>query len=278
MTDPIDTFWDFWTYELPGLGITVGTLIIAIIITIIAYYVLLRVMVPQVRRNLTQANVPPLVVDLFARVLRMLSILAVLLIFLALIGYDVGSLVLALSAIIGLVLAFGLSDSMNNFFAGVWVAMLRPFDKDDVVEVAGKTGKVWAVGIMSTELRSPDNKTIIIPNRAVWGEAVVNYTRQPIRRVDTDVGIAYGSDVAAAYELSMKLMKKHEKVLEDPEPAIFMTELADSSLNIQLRPWAKTEDYWDVLHDLRRSLHDEMPKVGIEIPFPQLDVHMVPVE
>ena len=266
---------DFWDVDIPGLNITLGTLIIAIIVTFIAYVILVKFVLRTATRGMAKSGVPELVVGLFARVLRILFILIVLLVFLAMIGYDIGSFVLALSAIIGLVLAFGMSDSMNNFFAGVWIAMLRPFDKDDVVDVAGKFGKVWSVGIMSTELRTPDNRVIIIPNRNVWGEPVENFTRLPIRRVDTDVGIAYGSDVAKAYDLAMKLMKEHSKVLDDPEATIFMTALADSSLNLQLRPWSKTEDYWDVLHDLRRSLHDELPKAGVEIPFPQMDVHVI---
>jgi small-conductance mechanosensitive channel len=168
-----------------------------------------------------------------------------------------------------------MSDSMNNFFSGTWIAMIQPFKKGDVVEVAGHIGKVNAVGIMVTELLSPDNIYIAIPNRKVWGEAVVNYTRMPKRRVNTDVGIGYGSDVPKAYELAMKLMKEHPKVVENPAPSIFMTELADSSVNIQLRPWAKTEDYWDVLHDLRIALHEQLPLAGIEIPYPQVDVHMI---
>jgi len=266
---------DFWNVEIPGLGITVGTLIIAIVVTMIAYVILLKFVLNSAKKGMTKSGVPELVVGLFGRVLRMLFIMIVFLVFLAMIGYDIGSFVLALSAIIGLVLAFGMSDSMNNFFAGVWIAMLRPFDKDDVVNVAGKTGKVWAVGIMSTELRTPDNKVIIIPNRNVWGEPVENYTRLPIRRVDTDVGIAYGSDVPKAYDIAMKMMKEHPKVLDEPAASVFMTALADSSLNLQLRPWAKTEDYWDLLHDLRKSLHDELPKAGVEIPFPQMDVHVI---
>ena len=207
-------FWDdFWNVEIPGLNITVGTLIIAIMVTIIAYLILMKFVLRSASKGMAKSGMPPLVVGLFARVLRMLFMFVILLVFLAMIGKDIGSYVLALSAIMGLILAFGLSDSMNNFFAGVWIAMLRPFDKDDVVDVAGKVGKVWAVGIMATEMRTPDNKVIIIPNRSVWGGAVVNYTRLPIRRVDTDVGIAYGSDVAKAYDLAMKMMKEHPQVL-----------------------------------------------------------------
>jgi small conductance mechanosensitive channel len=269
---------DFWELNIPGINITVGAIIIAIVVTLITYVVLMRVALKSSKRRMTKSGVPPLVVELFGRVLRILFMIIVLLVFMAMIGYDIGSFVLALSAIIGLVMAFGMSDSMNNFFAGVWIAMLRPFDKDDVVEVAGKTGKVHAVGIMATEMRSADNKVIIIPNRSVWGEAVTNYTRLPIRRVDVDVGIAYGASVSTSLETAMKVMKDHELVLADPEPSVFMTELADSSVNLQLRPWAKTEDYWAVAMDVRRGILEGLPKAGVEIPFPQLDVHMLPAD
>ena len=263
-------------WNIPFLDTTVLDFLIAIVVTIVVWVILFAVVMRIIRRMLDRSPIPPLLTELLSRVIRILLWVVLLLVFLSMIGFDVSAIVLALSAIIGLVLAFGMSDSTNNFFAGVWIATIRPFHKDDVVEVSGHTGKVIAVGIMATELRSPDNIQIVIPNRNVWGEPIVNYTRLPIRRVNTDVGIAYGSDVGKAYEISMRIMKEHPKVLEDPEPSIFMTALADSSVNLQLRPWSKTEDYWDVLHDMRRSLHEDLPSAGVEIPFPQLDVHMIP--
>jgi small-conductance mechanosensitive channel len=263
-------------WEIPYLEISVLSFLIAIVITLVAWVVLIVAVLPFAKKAMEKAKLPPLLSGLIVRVLRVFLMILVLMVFLSSVGIDVGSIVLALAAVIGLVLAFGMSDSMNNFFAGVWIAMIRPFRKDDVVDVAGHTGKVSSVGIMVTELLTPDNVYIAIPNKKVWGEAVVNYTRMPIRRVNTDVGIAYGSNVQQAYDMAMSMMKEHPKVLADPAPSIYMTELADSSVNIQLRPWAKTEDYWDVLHDLRISLHEELPKAGIEIPFPQLDVHMIP--
>jgi small-conductance mechanosensitive channel len=262
-------------WEIPFVNTTVLEFLIAIIVTVVVAMVLLLVVMRVIKKMLDKSPVPPLLTELITRVIRILLMLVLLLVFLSMIGFDVSSIVLALSAILGLILAFGMSDSTNNFFAGVWIATIRPFRMDDVVDISGHTGKVIAVGIMATELRTPDNIQITIPNKSVWGQAIINYTRLPTRRVNTDVGIAYGSDVSKAYDIAMKMMKDHPKVLDEPEASIFMTALADSSVNLQLRPWAKTEDYWDVLHDLRRSLHDELPKAGIEIPFPQLDVHMI---
>jgi small-conductance mechanosensitive channel len=268
------TVEEIFDWEIPFLNSTVLEILIAVVVTIIIAIVMLSLVLRIVRRMLEKSPIPPLLTELMVRLIRILLMVVVLLVFLSLIGFDVSSIVLALAAVMGLILAFGMSDSTNNFFAGVWIATIRPFHKEDVVEVAGFKGKVIAVGIMATELRTPDNVQIIIPNRNVWGEPIANYTRLPRRRVDTDVGIGYGSDVGKAYDLAMKLMKEHPKILEDPAPSIFMTALADSSVNIQLRPWAKTGDYWDVLHDLRIALHDELPKAGIDIPFPQLEVHM----
>lgn len=261
-------------WEIPYIEISVLSFLVAIVITVIAWIVIIGVVLPLIKKMLEKAKLPPLLSGLFIRVIRVLLMIVVLMIFLSSIGIDVGSLVLALSAIIGLAFAFGMADSMNNFFSGTWIAMIRPFRMGEVVTVAGHTGKIMAVGIMVTEMLTPDNVYITIPNKLVWGEAVTNYSRMPKRRVNTDVGIAYGSDVQKAYDVAMKIMREHPKVVEEPAPTIYMTELADSSVNLQLRPWAKNEDYWDVLHDMRRSLHDEMPKEGVEIPFPQLDVHM----
>ena len=262
-------------WEIPYINISVLSFLVAIIITVVAWIVIVGVVMPIIRKALEKAKLPPLLSGLFARIIRVLLMIVVLLIFLSSIGIDTGSLVLALSAILGLAFAFGMADSMNNFFSGTWIAMIRPFRMGEVVNVAGFTGKINAVGIMVTEMLTADNVYITIPNKLVWGSAVTNYSRMPKRRVNTDIGIAYGSDVQKAYDVAMRIMREHPKVVDEPAPTIYMTELADSAVNLQLRPWAKNEDYWNVLHDMRRSLHDELPKEGVEIPFPQLDVHMV---
>jgi small conductance mechanosensitive channel len=265
---------DILDWEIPFINSSVLDFLIAIVVTVIVAIVLLSVVLKVIKKMLEKAGLPPLLTGLLTRVVRILLMLVILLIFLSLIGFDISSLVLALSAIIGLMLAFGMSDTTNNFFAGVWIAMIRPFRMGEVVEVSGYTGKIVAVGIMVTEMLQADNVYITLPNRSVWGSAVVNYSRMPKRRVNTDVGIAYGSDVPKAYDVGMRIMKEHPKVLEEPAPSIYMTALADSSVNLQLRPWAMNADYWDVLHDMRKALHDELPKAGVEIPFPQMDVHV----
>lgn len=212
--------------------------------------------------------------EFLGRFLSALLYVAVILLAVRALGIGVGSVVLGLSAVIGLILGFGMQDTLTNLAAGVWIAALRPIDMGEVVEVAGKTGKVNAVGIMSTELLTPDNVLITVPNKLVWGSVITNYTRMPTRRVDVNVSVAYGTDLDRAIKLAMELMKSHPKVLKDPEPSVVIAGLEDSFINLQLRAWAKTEDYWAVKGDLTKGIYELYRKEGVEIPFPQLDVHI----
>ena len=258
---------------IPYTDITLMQLIIAIVIVIVGWIVI-RVARGVLKRSLSKTRLPPLVTEFLIRLLGVFLWVVIILFAVGALGFDTSAVVLGLSAILGLIIAFGMQDSFNNFFAGVWIAMIRPLDKDEVVEVVGYTGKVKAVGIMSTELITPDNKFITIPNRSVWGAPILNFTRMPIRRVDVGVGISYGGDVNKAIEVAMRYIKSHPLVLQDPAPAVVVTELGDSSVNLALRAWTKTEDYWTVMGDLTKGIFEEYTREGIEIPFPQMDVHL----
>ncbi|MDY6931852.1 MAG: mechanosensitive ion channel family protein, partial [Halobacteriota archaeon] len=189
-------------------------------------------------------------------------------------GFEVNSVFLGLSAIIGLILGFGMQETIGNLIAGVWIAALRPIDKDEVVDINGIMGKVSAVGILATELLAFDNKFITIPNNLVWGSPIINYTRMPTRRVDVNVGISYSSDVSKAVSIASGLMKANSMVMDDPAPAVMTIELADSSVNLQLRAWSSTDDYWTVKNDLTNGILKAFREQGVEIPFPQMDVHL----
>ena len=258
---------------IPYTDISIFNIIIAILIIIIGFAIV-KIVVSIFQSGLKKRKLPALVIEFLGRLIASLANIMVILLAVGALGFDVNSVVLGLSAIIGLILAFGLSESFHNFFAGVWLAALRPIDKDEVVSVSGITGKVSAVGMMATEFLTPDNKFITVPNKLVFGSPIENMTRMPIRRVDVNVGIAYGSAIDQAIRVAMRLMRSHSMVLKDPAPTVVSTELADSSVNLQLRPWAKTDDYWTVKDDITKGIHDVYLKAGIEIPFPQLDVHM----
>lgn len=258
---------------LPYVGITPIQIITALVVLVVGY-IMAKIVVRIFKKGLKKTKLPELVVEFLARFLSALLYVAVILLAVRALGIEVGSIVLGLSAVIGLILGFGMQDTLTNLAAGVWIAALRPIDIGEVVEVAGKVGKVNAVGIMSTELLTPDNVFITVPNKLVWGNVITNYTRMPTRRVDVNVGVAYGTDLDKAIKVAMDLMQNHPKVLKDPEPSVVITELADSSINLQLRAWAKTEDYWAVKGDLTKGIYNAYMKEGIEIPFPQMDVHI----
>jgi len=128
---------------------------------------------------------------------------------------------------------------------------------------------------MATTMKTVDNKKVVIPNSKIWGGSITNYTAFDTRRVDLTAGISYSADIGKAREAISELLKNHELVLGDPKPQIEVVEMADSSVNLVVRPWCKTEDYWTVYFDVNRGIKETFDAQGIEIPFPQMDVHMV---
>ena len=258
---------------IPYTEITLMQVILAIIILIIGW-VGAKIVISVFKGELAKTKLPELIVEFLGRLFSVLLYVVVILLAVRALGIAVSSVVLGLSAVIGLILGFGMQDTLTNIFAGIWLAALRPIDKDEVVTTNGQTGIVSAVGMMATELLTFDNKFITIPNKLVWGSPIINFTRRPTRRVDVDVGVSYGTDLDRAIPIAMELMKGHALVLDDPAPVVAVLELADSSVNLQLRAWAKTADWWTVLVDLRKGILEAYRREGVEIPFPQMDVHL----
>ncbi len=259
---------------IPYTEMTLADVVFALIV-LVAGIIVSGILSGMFKNSLKKTKLPELVREFLARFVRALLYVAVLIAFVAALGVDVSSVVVGLSAVIGLVLGFGMQDTLNNIAAGVWIATLRPLDKGEYVTVNGLSGTVDAVGIMATELLTPDNQFITIPNNLVWDNPIVNYTRMPTRRVGVDVGVAYGTDIPKAIQIALDVIKEDSRVLDDPAPAVVTTALADSSVNLQMRAWTKTADFWALKNDLTIAIHARYGKEDIEIPFPQLDVHMV---
>ncbi len=259
--------------NIPYTDLTFFDLLAALIV-LVAGIVLAKILTGMFKNGLKKTELPELVAEFLSRFVLALMYVAVILATVSTLGPDISSVVVGLSAVIGLVLGFGLQDTLTNIAAGVWLATLRPFDKGEYVSVTGYSGSVNAVGFMATELLTPDNKIITIPNKVIWGSAIENATRMPTRRVDVNVGISYDTKLDQAIQVAMDLMKGNSMVLADPAPAVVTTELADSSVNLQLRAWANTSDYWGVKGDLTNGILKAYKEAGIEIPFPQMDVHL----
>jgi len=261
--------------KIPYTDITLMQLIVAIIILVVGWLVI-KAISRLLKRNLGRTQLPPLMIDFLRKVLSAILWVVLILIVAGALGFDTDFIILGLSGIIGLILGFGLEDTVNNFFAGAWIAFARPITMDEMVEIQGKKGKVSGVNIMSTVLITPDNQFITIPNRSVWGSPIVNFTRMPTRRTDVSVGVSYGGDVNKAIDTAMRLMRDHPLVLDSPAPAVIVTELGDSSVDLSIRAWSKTGDLWTVKCDLTKSVFEEFTRQGIDIPFPQMDVHLDP--
>lgn len=174
----------------------------------------------------------------------------------------------------GLAIGLALKDSLSNFASGVMLILFRPFRVGDAVNAGGVLGKVESITIFNTIINTPDNQRVIVPNSAITSGVITNITANPTRRVDLVMGIGYDDDIRKAKGIMEQIIKDDKRVLSDPAPTIAVSELADSSVNFVVRPWVKTEDYWDVYFDLTEKLKITFDQEGITIPYPQRDVHM----
>lgn len=258
---------------IPYTDVTVFRLIFAFIVLILGF-VISKYLVYVFKRGIKRAKIPDLTIQFMAHFLSVFLYVIVFLAFMKSLNFDVDSYIVGVSAIIGLVLGLGLQDTFTNITAGIWIAVIRPINMGETVVLSGQTGKVSSIGIMSTNLLTADNQLIIIPNKLVWGSSIVNMTRMPTRKAAVDVGISYSSDLEKAIKIALDLMKSNPLVLQDPEPTVITTELADSSVNLQLGVWTKTGDLRTVKNALTSGILEAYNKEGIEIPFPQLDVNI----
>ena len=174
----------------------------------------------------------------------------------------------------GLAIGLALKDSLSNFSSGVMLILFRPYRVGDAVTVGGVTGSVVSIDIFNTTLNTPDNQRVIVPNANITSQVITNVTANDTRRVDLVIGIGYGDDIAKAKQVLDKILKQEEKVLATPAPTIAVSALADSSVNLVVRPWVKTPDYWTVYFSLTEKIKLTFDQEGISIPFPQQDLHL----
>ncbi len=174
----------------------------------------------------------------------------------------------------GLAVGMALSGTLQNFAGGVMLLVFRPYKVGDVIEAQGHIGKVDEIQIFNTILKTPDNKTIIIPNSPISTDSIINYSSQGRRRVDFSIGIGYDDDIDQAKKVIMEVINKDERIHRDPEPFIAVSELADSSVNFTVRVWAAVDDYWGIYFDNLELIKKALDANNISIPYPQTDVHL----
>ncbi len=190
------------------------------------------------------------------------------LIILDLLGINTASILTVLGAV-GLTVALAMKDSMSNIAAGVMLIILRPYKTGDFVECGSVAGSIKTMGLFSTEIETVDGIFVAVPNSAIFGTPVKNYSRNAMRRADITVGIAYGDDLTKGVEVLRKLMLNNDLILKDPLPEVLVAELADSSVNLTLRFWTANENYWQVYWQVKSEIKPALENSGLNIPFPQ---------
>ena len=246
-------------------------IVLAVLIFIIGKKVV-KVATGIAKKLMIKAKVDGLLVNFVGSILNAMLMLFVAIAALDQLGVDTTSFI-ALIGAAGLAIGLALQGSLQNLASGVMLIVFRPFTIGDFVEAGGATGVVEQIGIFSTTMRSGDNREIIVPNGAIFGGMITNVSARDTRRVDMVFGIGYGDDIKKAKELIQNILDNDSRVLKDPAPLIAVGELADSSVNFNVRPWCKTEDYWGVYFDTHENIKLTFDEQGISIPFPQMDVH-----
>ena len=188
-------------------------------------------------------------------------------------GISLGPMLAGLG-VAGFIVGFALQDSLSNFAAGMMILIYRPYDVGDQVELAGILGKVQHMSMVSTTVLTLDNQKLVVPNNKIWGDVIKNVTDQNVRRVDMTFGISYSDDIDRAESVLNGILEANERVLKQPEPLVRLHKLGESSVDFVVRPWVKTEEYWDLYWEVTRAVKVRFDQERISIPFPQRDVHI----
>lgn len=221
---------------------------------------------------LNHTKLDTILVDFIQSLVQALLLVFVIVAALDQLGVNTNSVIAVLGAA-GLAIGLALQGSLQNFAAGFMLLIFRPFKAGDFVEAAGAAGIIEKVGIFSTTMHTGDNKQVIIPNGTIYSSNIINYSARGTRRIDMVFSIGYSDDIRKARDVMAAIIKADERVLTDPEPLIAVGELGASSVNFFVRPWVRTDDYWDVKFALTEKIKIAFDENGISIPFPQMDIH-----
>ncbi|MFG0605179.1 small-conductance mechanosensitive channel MscS [Vibrio mimicus] len=262
-----------WLTNNSDLLIQYGVNIISAVLILFIGNIIVKAVAGSVAKVLKKKDMDKAVVEFVHGLVRYLLFVIVLIAALGRVGVETASVVAVIGAA-GLAVGLALQGSLSNFAAGVLIVAFRPFKSGDYVEIGGVAGSVDAIQIFQTVLKTPDNKMVVVPNSSVIGGAITNYSRHATRRVDMVIGVSYKSDLQKTKRVLRETLEKDPRILKDPDMTIGVLTLADSSINFVVRPWCKTEDYWAVYFDSMQAIKEALDANGIEIPFPQMDVHL----
>jgi small conductance mechanosensitive channel len=258
-------------YELiVKYGMTFIMAIVVLIVGLIVIKWITRALVRLMKKGNVNPSLIPFLRSLSNILLKAMLIISVM----GMVGIEMTSFIAVLGAA-GLAVGLALQGTLQNFAGGVMILLFKPYEVGHFIEAQGFMGTVKEIQIFTTVLNTPDNRKVIIPNSPLATGSITNFSAMPTRRIDFSFGIGYGDDIDKAKDILLKMAEKDDRVLkEDNPPQVMVEALGDSSVNLKLRTWVKSEDYWSLFFDVTENVKKQFDAAGISIPFPQSDVHL----
>lgn len=232
-----------------------------------------KLIVRSLRRVMVRRNTDPGLISFASSLANIALKIMIIISVMGMVGIQMTSFIAVLGAA-GVAIGMALQGTLSNFASGVMILVFRPYKVGDYVEAQGVAGFVKEIQIFNTIITTVDNKTIIVPNGSLATNMLINYSKQETRRVDWTIGVSYGTDFKVARDSIMRILDADTRVLKDPAVFVSITELSDSSVNIVVRAWVNSSDYWGVFFDFYNNVYSTFNEEGIEFPFPQMDVHI----
>lgn len=279
--DITNTVADFDWASLPQLlqdkGIDLGLDFGIKVATALAIFLIgkffVRILIRAISKVMEKQAIEPTLMIFISNLVRISLMVVVVIAAIGALGIQTTSFI-AIFGAAGLAIGLALQGSLSNFASGVLIVLFRPYRVGDFVEAAGISGIVEEVQILTTIMRTADNKQIIVPNSQIMNSIITNYSANDTRRIDMVVGVSYGDDLDKVRQTIEKLVTADDRILAEPAATIAVSALAESSVDFVVRPWVKTADYWNVRFDLTEAIKKRFDKEGISFPFPQRDVHV----
>lgn len=266
-------FFDRFLNTVLGTATSNWARILRFLLILVIGYVVVRLVGRIFARAINRSKLKGATGNFLTSLVRIALLAVYVIILLSMLGVDTTSLV-AIFSVLTLALSLAVQGVVTNLASGITLVITKPFEEGDYVEIGGVGGTVETITIFSTKLRTGDNKVIVLPNGNVTSENIINYSTKGTRRLDLVVTAAYGTEIAKVKETVLEVVSRHEEIFEDPAPVVRLKEQGDSALIFTVRVWLKGDDYWNVNFDLNEELYEAFTEKGIDIPFPQLDVHV----
>ncbi|MDX1480044.1 MAG: mechanosensitive ion channel [Woeseiaceae bacterium] len=273
MSDFAGIDWGALLEKAQSLGVDFGIKLVVALVIFFLGRMVAKIISNGIRKVMHKQEVDKILESFVSNLVYWLLMTFVIIAAINQLGIQTASLIAIIGAA-GLAVGLALQGSLSNFAAGVLIVLFRPYRVGDFIEAAGISGSVEQVQILTTILKTPDNKKIIVPNSEIMSSIITNYSANETRRVDMVFGVSYSDDLDKVREILRELVDADERILKEPECVIKVSQLGDSSVNFICRPWVKTSDYWAVNWELTEAVKKRFDEEGISIPFPQRDVHV----